>query len=640
MLIHLIKKSAELKILTILYCFVFLMPLHSLGNTKTAKQRTRDLSFATSLWQQAMNHAENDNEASLVKCCKEIVMLMEPSDSLYTMSRNVLAELAYEHEDMNEIYRHYAYFKYLNDRHDASGEYSELCNRLKIKYDSLLNEDRKRPITEGIYAAAMESGKYGTCLLIQICRVNGLWKGKILGGEARYEDKIVKGSKPELLGEILQSPDDNTGSAPEFSVMWNKFSRRDPNVSLSKSLVNASDNFGRNMAGELNSGRYGTSDVITGTLATGAVRGIMTGLAALSARGSSKYYNTELIWTPLNGGALDAKIIMSKVSQNTSQSDARKETADMPLKLIKIYPHTKAFFIDDKAKSIYFAEGITSQNLGKEQLLAWELCTHPLIFDSEAASLLGIDGKIDLKALKNNRHLNDIMFRLLVRNGVFQHFETDSIASSIGPLRDCNAHCSYNQVIYQRADKTGATAVYDRDGTEIYEFFADTDNAFDYVNAYDDNGYRFSSKALHNSFVWNAEIIYTDGFTYSGEVRYRNRDGRGILKSSDGKIWEGEFDSNDFKEGKFVVPTDSFTTTIYYTNYTPDSTATVLFQNGDVFAGPVDSEFRPHGKGVYTAKNKKPRETQWVAGQMIVQKQSTKRKKGKRASRYSKTRKK
>lgn len=607
--------------LMLVLCLSLLMPLHVLCEVQSPKARQNNLTKATALWQQAQIHVDNNSESDLVRCCRQIVLLLEPTDSLYIMSRNVLAELAYDHEDMNEIYRHYAYFRFL-DKKQPSGNYHDLCKRLKFRYDSLVIEDRKRPITDGIYVTALESPsrKYGPYAIMRISCYGDSWRGNLLGGELLKDNNVEK-SKTDFVQEILQAPDEGDGSAPEFSVMWNKFAKRDPNISLSKSILTASNNFGRNMAGELNSGRYKTSDVVTGSLATGAVQGIFNGIAGLLARGSSQYYNTELIWTPNNGGQLAGRMIVSKVSQKTTESSAREEVSDFQVFLIKMYPHSEAFFIDDKANNIYFANGITGNNPKKDDRLAWELKTHPLIFNEEIAPLLGIECPINLERLKKDKRFPHLMFMLFIRQGAFPHMSTDSVAQKIAPFNQCYTDYGYGVLRYQSIDGKGAKATLTRlNGIETFEYLPDEDNEIGQISGYNDNGYRFVVQGT-NKDGYTADIAYGDGFTYSGGVNHRNGDrhGQGILKNSNGEIWNGTFNSDYFFKGDYITNTDSTIVTIKYDNYEPDSIVTVNFRNGDVYVGPVNSVKQPHGKGMFTPKGKKPKETNWVDGTMITE---------------------
>lgn len=592
------------------------------------KERGKALTKAAELWAAAMQYADDDNEAKLVESCRGIVILLEPTDSLYVLSRNVLAELSYDRQDMEGIYQHYAYFKYLNCKEGFKGQYEELCDRLKTRYDSLVIEDSKKPITEGIYATVTNPLEIASDVIIRIMKNGTSWSSAIVGGQAWQQDSRVKKSEPQYYQTILQSGDASQGEDLSFSVVWNKYSQRNPNESLAKAAINSGNEFGRNMAGELGSGRYNTEQVLTGTAVTALGQGIFTAIASLASRGSSTYRSTELVWSPVEGfsGAIDAKIILTKVSQNTNQSNPVQEKTTGSLKLYKLYPHTKALFIDSKKKSVIFPEHITTQDVKKDAELRWQLAVHPLIFDEDAAALLGIDGKIDLKVLKKNKNFRRLMYRVFVKNAAFPHFDSDPIAARMATYGACYADYSYGQIVYKLREGSGPSAIIDRDGTEIYEEFSDAEAGrnMNYVNAYHPNGYRYVSQ-WDESKKRTAEIKYSEGGTYSGEVWGFRRDGNGVYNHVDGKIYKGVFNNGYLTDGECIVPIENGTTTLTFRNGEQDSIAKVQFNNGDIYVGPVNVDFLPHGKGKFTAKGKKWRTTTWVAGSMVHQKKNEKR---------------
>lgn len=556
------------------------------------------------------------------------------------MSRNVLAELAYDHQDMEGIYQNYAYFKYLNRKDEYAGQYNDLCNRLITRYDSLLIEDSKNPISNGLYAAAIPSDKYGSYAIIQIYNNGNFWNSSMIGGESLYQEKEIKKSEPQIPQIVLQSEPDENGEDTRYSVVWNKHSQRNPNESLAKSAAKSGNDFARNMTGELASGRYSTGEVLAGTALTAVGRGIFTGIASLASYGSSSFYSTELVWNPIsgNGGALDATMIISKVSQNTNQSKTETEKSDIPLKLYKLYPHTAALFIDPKSKQIFFPGKITSHNLKKDAELQWQLTAHPIIFDEEVAQALGINGKIDLNLMKKNKSFHQLMFNLFVRNAAFPHFSSDPVAARFAPIGECIADYSYGQIVYKKRDGTGPTAIIDRDGTEIYQDFPKEGSVEgpNFVNAYHLNGFQYSSK-WDDGDSRTAHIEYPDGRIYTGEVRYFSPEGKGSLAYADGRVSEGIFDSGNLFEGVCTVPTEKAITILTYKYFEADTIATVNFNNGDVYVGPIDSNYLPHGKGKFTAKGKKTRMTDWEAGQLLPEKNTNRKRAGKRSPKNRKS---
>lgn len=559
---------------------------------------------------------DNDSIGSLNndirRKCEEIILALEPLDNLTIKARQVRAFIDIESSEprmskMKNLWEDYAYFAWLNTRTNNKGLHSELCDELKNEYYKLYKEDISGPITPGAYISLDLSEDYNPGLIMMIENQGDSWTASLEGGE--YFSKIpgLKKSEPTNANELLYSKEND-----EFSVVWNQYRKRNPNIELAKSISNASSNFGREMGAELASGRYSTSDVVVGTLATAAVRGLFSLFSTLAAEGSAAFFNTEIAWAPSYDGKLNARLTITALNQKTYQIEPKTKKVELNIHFVKLYPHFGSIYWLKDRQRIY-TDGERQFAPGAQAFSSYQSSRlnklHPLNYNEEILGIIN-DKKPakDFEDLIKKKHFRRAMAIQTLCGGLLPHLNDEPLAANLPSLSDCSVKYFDNQSLGMgRYDKNtnsliGWTAFYAHNGNELYcNQVGPTSKGT--VVLYDAFGSRCQAETLGNNQIGQGVIQWSNGDRYTGSLRDFKLDGDGRVEFANGVIKEGCFRDTILVHGVKRITFDDMVVEKNYHQGVADTLATAQFNNGDKYYGPINDNGRPHGTGTYIPAN-------------------------------------
>lgn len=550
--------------------------------------------------------SEETKNTKIDNLCEQIFISLEPFTPMSIQVRQLAAELHLASDKANRLdlmellWEDVAYFSMLNRMDGHLGEFKELIDRLSNAYGLLLEDDMNQELTPGIYVTLDSSVDSEPGLLLSITNYANQWMARVIDGCYLSEISALRSCETNVESEVLQSAD-----SLEFSVNWNKDHKRNPNVALAKTFNDSGQNFAREMSAELASGRYSTGDVVTGTITTAAVQGLMSLFASLAATGKASYFNSELIWKPLSNGKLDGRLVITAVNQNTNQPEPNTKKIELPLHFIKLYPHHGAFF---RAADYIVTSSLTlriSKDLPQKRFDHISHY-HPVFYNEDILQYINENKPAkDFNGFTKKRNFKMGMALQMMRNGWLSHYYTEPKVNQIPPIQQCSVHFFNDGFLgmgkWNKKAKNfeGMAAYYHRNGNEAYEPVLINPTDRREVTLYFPNDIKITAEVVGTTQIGEGEIRYGDGTVYRGGTKNWLADGDGTVVFPNGIIKSGSFSDNKLMNGIRRYTCDEFKTEWVIRDGVCDTIATVSYPDGSSFYGTVNEENKPHGEGLY-----------------------------------------
>lgn len=597
--------------LTCTICFILMgisiIPAKA-QSTKTSK-----------LWDEVKQCVNNEDSEKARNLCKELIIKAEIYDSLAILSRQLLAELYLIEENMNGIYEQYAFFKSYRQQSNDNNQYIKLENRLKQEYDHLLELDKTRPISEGIYVSTSQHTRtHQPAILIEIKKVGNTYKARMLPGCGIYKSKRYIKAIAEQQ-DILLNESDST-----FNIFWGSTRVKNPDTETAHSVINSVQNFKADMYSEQAVRNMSVGETVAVTSVTELAGALFLLLGKHLATGSKTAYSTLLKWTPRPGGHLEGTFSYRQEKMSTTDITPENNEKTVKLHLYKIYPHYEMFFYHSSAKGYISYEQIEDEKAFKK--------FHP--------AFLSTKGK---KLLKNKPRINAETYKEFAWNFIFAQLRQDTVARFALPLEEMecytndsvmylgkyskkkpgfigfaamlhpNSAIEFAQQVNNLQTEKMESAIYLDDGSYRYGNYMNGK-----MNGYclwkHPNGEKMFEGTLHNDqIVGICKYYHENGnIAYEGEMYEGKRHGQGTLNYAEGGCYTGTFNKGKFLNGLYTYQCADFKFSEDWKEGKSQG-ATIIYTNGDTYHGEAKNHL-PHGKGTMTYANGKKISGEWEKG--------------------------
>jgi len=570
------------------------------------------------LWNEVKQCVYNENSEKVRSLCKELIIKAELYDSLAILSRQLLAELYLIEENMNGIYEQYAFFRSYRQQSNDNNQYTNLENRLKQEYDRLLNIDKTRPISEGIYVSTSQHTRtHQPAILIEIKKVGNTYRARMLPGCGIYKSKRYIKAIAEQQ-DILLNENDST-----FNIFWGNTRVKNPDTETAHSVINSVQNFKADMYSEQAVRNMSIGETVAATGATELAGALFLLFGKYLATGSKKAYSILLKWTPQPDGRLQATFSYRFERMSTTDVVSENEEKTIKLHLYKIYPHYEIFFYHPSAKGYISYKQYDDEKEFKK--------FHPTFLTTRGKNLL-----------RNKPRINAEMYKEFAWNFIFARLRQDTVARFAPPLEEMECYTNDSilhlgkyskkygfigfaamlhpegiiefaqQVNNLQTDKM-ESAIYINDGSYRYGNYINGK-----MNGYClwryPNGEKMFEGTLHNDqIVGQCKYYYENGqISYQGEMYEGKRHGQGTINYANGGCYTGTFNKGKFLDGMYTYQCADFKFNEGWKEGKSQG-ATIIYTNGDSYYGEANNHL-PHGKGTMTYANGKKVYGEWEKG--------------------------
>lgn len=571
------------------------------------------------LWDEVKQCVNNEDSEKARNLCKELIIKAELYDSLAILSRQLLAELYLIEENMNGIYEQYAFFKSYRQQSNDNNQYIKLENRLKQEYDRLLELDKTRPISEGIYVSTSQHTRtHQPSILIEIKKVGNTYKARMLPGCGIYKRKRYIKAIAEQQ-DILLNESDST-----FNIFWGSTRVKNPDTETAHSVINSVQNFKADMYSEQAVRNMSVGETVAITGATELAGALFLLLGKHIATGSKTAYSSLLKWTPRPGGHMEGTFSYRQEKMSTTDITPENNEKTIKLHLYKIYPHYEMFFYHPSAKGYISYEKIEDEKAFKK--------FHP--------AFLTTKGK---KMLRNKPRINAEAYKEFAWNFIFAQLRQDTVARFALPLEEMecytndsvmylgkyskkkngfigfaamlypNSAIEFAQQVNNLQTEKMESAIYLDDGSYCYGNYMNGK-----MNGYclwkHPNGENMFEGILHNDqIVGICRYYHEDGnIAYEGEMYEGKRHGQGTLNYAEGGCYTGTFNKGKFLNGLYTYQCADFKFSEDWKEGKSQG-ATIIYTNGNTYHGEAKNHL-PHGKGTMTYANGKKISGEWEKG--------------------------
>lgn len=585
-------------------------------------------SHVEQLWSDLSEAVKKNEVRNTRDKCNELIINAEPFSEYAQRSRYILARLALLEGEMSEIYESYVYFDAIAGKGFTPENYIALKKELKAAYDSLLIEDMRQPISEGVYFSDYHDIKHCPLVLLQIKRSDDGWKAiQLPGGQVADDNMLCKYGGIRAESEIFQSD-----TALIYNAFWSGMHSRRPNTEMAHSTINESQKFKEEMYGEMARGKYGTGDVLAGTVATEAIGGLMSLLGSALSKGKVTSCISELDWTPIGNGQLLATFTNTTKEERTGGNVPKYEKQHFDFTLFKLYPHHKIFFYDSPNDCVVTSKERIHLKYNERLYKLFEQ-THPAFFDDYILSKLSKNkpGKKIIYKLDKLKDLNGLMYKYWEYNTLFASLKTDPMFKMALPLDEMESvYVEGGSLVLGKYEKRindfrSFMAFRMKEGHLVY--MQCPENLLNVKRM--QSTYFTDSSYLYGEFIGARQegkcyMKYTDGSTYEGHAIGMVRNGEGTRTWQDGLTYTGTYKEGKEIDGVAIYIGKDFSYKREVRDGVVDSLATITYSDGNIYKGKTGKHYCPDGIGIMTYANGKVIKGQWENGNLVVNKPTAK----------------
>ena len=587
----------------------------------------------TSLWKDVEKQLESGVEWQVKGACERLIVETPIFDEYAQKARFVLAKLALEKASMNSIYEGCAYFDSLIQKQgQVPDSYNSLRAELHAAYDSLLIEDIQKSITSGVYFSDYCDENNIPLVILEIKENQNGYSVSLSDGGQLGQSLLEDSGCYIYSSEVMQYDDQ---SYYTYNSYWGGSKSRNPNTGMAHSFVNSSQDFKRNMYGEMASGYYKTSDVVAGTVATEVIGGLFSLLGGALAKGKVVGTSFSLDWYSIGDGKLSACLTINREIVKTG-GEPKNDTQTFKFTLFKLYPHHRIFFYNPDKKLLLDADGFVGEPTYKNRNYRLFECFHPAFLDEYLSGRM-VKEKPDKKIRykwKKMRQINALMYKYWAYHSLFASLQDDPMlgyAPSLDQMQ-CVYFNNGSVCLGKYIEKTKYferfMAYRDSKGDIVYTECNGNGNPVKRKQSiyYADGGY-FHGEMFGNKQTGVCSIVYLTGDTYQGEAINFKREGIGKTRWIDGSEFQGICKDDKAYDGIYTFRGKDFVYERRITGGISDSLVTITYQNGDLYRGESKMDFIPNGKGVMTKATGTIQKGDWKDGKLVIVPKKKSRKK-------------